>query len=148
VSGNRLSAHDRPQLATECIQVNQGQPRSTRFVLAALGRDGTFVTTNELHRRIHDLGRPMGVSTVYRSLRVLRRLGLVDVVVDELGRRRYRRCSSRPHHHLVCSACHATVEIPATSAPLPDWVPEKALGFTDVVVRVTISGLCAECTRP
>ena len=123
--------------------MSRDQSRSTRFVLAALGREGTFITTSELHQRIHRLGQPLGVSTVYRSLRTLRRLGLVDVMVDEQGLRRYRHCSTRPHHHLVCTTCHTTVEIPANSAPLPPWTPGP--GFTDVLVRVTITGICAEC---
>lgn len=122
--------------------MSQDQPRSTRFVLAALAREGRFVTTGELHRQIHHLGHPLGVSTLYRSLRALRRLGLVDVMIDEHGQRRYRHCSARPHHHLVCSGCHATIEIPVGSAPLPVRAP----GFTDVLVRVTITGTCAGCT--
>lgn len=117
---------------------------STRFVLTALGREGTFISTSELHQRIHELGHPLGTSTVYRALRRLRDRGLVDVMVDEHGERRYRRCSDRPHHHLVCSACHRTIEIPASSAPLPAWTPAE--GYTDVLVRVTITGTCAECT--
>lgn len=120
----------------------------TRFVLAVLGRDGAFITAHELHQRVHRLGRPMGISTVYRVLRELVRRDLVDVMVGQHNQRWYRRCSTRPHHHLVCSACHATVEIPAHSSPLPAWAPEKMLGFSDVLVRVTITGVCAECTQP
>ncbi|SMD23882.1 Fur family transcriptional regulator [Lentzea albidocapillata] len=127
--------------------MNQSQQIiNMRFVLAVLGRDGAFIRAHELHRRIHDLGRPIGMSTVYRALRDLVKRELVDVMVGEHSQRWYRRCSSRPHHHLVCSMCHSTVEIPAHSSPLPAWVTEEATGFTDVVVRVTITGTCAECT--
>lgn len=128
--------------------MNQSQQISNMpFVLAALGRDGAFITAHELHRRMRDLGRPMGMSTVYRTLRELVKRELVDVMVGERSQRWYRRCSNRPHHHLVCSECHSTVEIPAHSSPLPAWTPEEATGFTDVVVRVTISGTCTECAQ-
>lgn len=128
--------------------MDQDLPRGkARFVLAVLGRDGAFITAHELHRRIHHLGSPMGVSTVYRVLRDLVQRDLVDVLVGEHSQRWYRRCSGRPHHHLVCSACHATVEIPVHSSPPPAWAPEEALGFTDVLVRVTITGICAQCTQ-
>ncbi|RDI35301.1 Fur family transcriptional regulator [Lentzea flaviverrucosa] len=124
------------------------QSGNTRLLLAVLGRDGTFITARELHQRVHRLGRPMGVSTVYRALRDLVRWELVDVLVGERNQRWYRHCSSWPHHHLVCSVCHATVEIPAHTSALPTWVPEETMGFTDVVVRVTITGVCAECEQP
>ncbi|NKE60379.1 transcriptional repressor [Lentzea sp. PSKA42] len=126
--------------------MNEDQPRSTRHVLACLGLEGGFMTAHELHQRIRCLGHPIGLSSVYRALRDLRSLGLVDVMVERRGQRRYRHCSVRPHHHLVCSACHSTVEIPANSSPLPAWEPVKALGFTDLLVRVTITGICADCT--
>lgn len=119
---------------------------STWFVLSVLGREGSFITAHELHRRVHRLGRPMGMSTVYGALRGLVQRDLVDVLVGAHSQRWYRHCSSRPHHHLVCSVCHSTVEIPAHPSPLPAWTPEEALGFTDVLVRVTITGTCAECT--
>lgn len=128
--------------------MDQDLPRAnTRFVLAALGHEGSFVTAHELRRRVHRLGRPMGLSTVYRALRDLTKRDLVDVLVGYRSQRWYRHCSSRPHHHLVCSACHTTVEIPAHSSPLPAWTPEKTLGFTDLVVRVTVTGTCADCAR-
>lgn len=129
--------------------MDQDQPRSTtRFVLASFGRGGAFITAQELHRRIRHLGHPIGLSTVYRALRDLRGRNLVDVMVDEHGQRRYRHCSTSPHHHLVCSTCHSTVEIPAQRSPLPAWAPEEALGFSDVLVRVTITGICGHCTEP
>ncbi|GAA3685326.1 Fur family ferric uptake transcriptional regulator [Lentzea atacamensis] len=129
--------------------MDQDLPRGrTRLVLAFLARESVFITAHDLHQRITRLEHPIGISTVYRALRNLRNRDLVDVMVDEHGQRWYRHCSSRPHHHLVCSACHSTVEVPAHSSPLPAWTPEKALGFTDVLVRVTITGTCAECAQP
>jgi len=129
--------------------MDQHRSRShVRFVLAALSRDGTFITAHELHRRVRGLGHSTGLSTVYRALRELLSRNLVDVMVDEHGWRRYRHCSPGPHHHLVCSACHATVEIPVHSSPLPAWTPEDAPGFTDVLIRVTITGICAHCAQP
>ncbi|WP_157984625.1 transcriptional repressor [Lentzea terrae] len=97
--------------------------------IGVLGHEGAFITAHELHRRVHRLGSPIGMSTVYGVLRDLVKRDLVDVMVGEHIQRSYRRCSSRPHHHPVCSACHATIEIPAHSSPLPAWVPEVALGL-------------------
>ncbi|WP_434444342.1 Fur family transcriptional regulator [Lentzea sp. E54] len=121
--------------------------RHTEFVLTALGPDGAFVTAHELHRRVNSLGHPMAISTAYRVLKDLVKRRVVHVIVEEHGQRRYRRCSPRPHHHLVCSTCHATVEIEAHSSSLPAWAPVEASGFTDVFVRVTITGICAQCAQ-
>lgn len=129
--------------------MDQDLPRgNTRFVLAVLSRDGAFTTAHELHRRVHLLGRPMGISTVYRVLRYLMKRDLIDMIVGEDKQRWYRHCSTRPHHHLVCSGCHATVEIPIHSSPLLAWTPDEALGFTDVVTRVTVTGICSACAQP
>ena len=121
---------------------------NTQFVLTALEGGRSFVTAYELHRRIQLLGRPIAISTVYRTLRALVEQSVVDVIVGEHNQRWYRRCSARPHHHLVCSDCRTTVEISALSSGPPEWMPDEALAFTNVLVRVTITGICPSCAQP
>lgn len=75
---------------------------------------------------------------------------LVDVLIDEGGTHRHRRCPPQPHQHLVCTRCRRTIEIPVQDSPLTRWTPPATeLGFTDVQITVTIVGVCPTCAaRP
>jgi Fur family transcriptional regulator, ferric uptake regulator len=117
----------------------------TTSVLEALGQEDRFTTAGELHLGMRRTGEEISLVTVYRALHTLRLMHLVDMVVDEDGSHRYRRCSPLPHQHLVCSECRSTVEIPDQSSPFAGWASAEALGFHDVVVRVKISGVCRHC---
>ncbi|ONI88754.1 hypothetical protein ALI22I_17325 [Saccharothrix sp. ALI-22-I] len=117
----------------------------TNSVLKALTWEDRFTTAGELHLEMRQMGEEISLITVYRALHVLRLMRLVDMVIDEDGSHRYRRCSPLPHQHLMCSECRSTVEIPDQSSPFEGWTSPEAFGFSDVVVRVKISGICRHC---
>ncbi|MET9970632.1 transcriptional repressor [Streptomyces sp. NPDC006356] len=69
-------------------------PRITRqreAVLQALEELDVFASAQELHRFLRGQGNRVGLSTVYRTLAILERLDLVDVVRDGKGEQSYRR---------------------------------------------------------
>src|SRR3981081_3871044 len=60
--------------------------------------------------RPHGIGR----ATVYRALEVLERLGVLTRV--HLCRcHAVTVCDEGPHHHLLCSSCHAVVPVDASA---------------------------------
>ncbi len=118
----------------------------TRSVLQALAQQDRFVTAGDLHLLMRQTGHAIGLITVYRALHVLEQHKLVDTVIDGKGRHLHRHCSPSPHQHLICSRCHTTVELPEPS-PLVEWTSPviEDLGFTDIVIRIRVNGLCPGC---
>lgn len=121
--------------------------RQRRAVSAALDELDDFVSTQELHRVLHDRGESVSLATAYRILQSMADDGLVDVLRNGDNEAVYRRCAvEHHHHHLLCRNCGRTVEIEAPA--VEQWAARIATehGFTDAVHTVEIYGLCPECT--
>ncbi|WDF32348.1 Fur family transcriptional regulator [Arthrobacter agilis] len=120
--------------------------RQRRAVSAALDELDDFVSTQELHRGLHDRGESVSLATTYRILQSMADDGLVDVLRNGDNEAVYRRCAvEHHHHHLLCRNCGRAVEIEAPS--VEQWAARIAAehGFTDAAHTVEIYGLCPEC---
>ena len=83
-------------------------------------------------------------STVYRTLELLERLGLVWHTHLGKGAPVYH-AAEHPHLHVVCQSCGA---IASADPGLLDVAAERLaadLGFTVDVGHVALSGTCADC---
>lgn len=123
--------------------------RSTRqrtAVRAALDRAAAFRSAQQLHDEMKAAGEPVGLTTVYRTLQSLAGAGEVDVLRTSDGEAIYRRCATgEHHHHLVCRACGASVEV--ASVEVERWAESTAElhGFTDVEHTAELYGVCGSC---
>lgn len=116
-------------------------------VSAALDDLNDFVSTQELHRILHERGVAVSLATSYRILQSMAEDGAVDVLRNPEGEAVYRRCTAAEHHHhLLCRNCGKAVEIEAPA--VESWAAEIAAkhGYTEPSHTVEIIGLCPECT--
>lgn len=125
--------------------------RSTRqrdAVLRALRESRDFVSARVLHETLAATGSTVGLTTVYRTLRMLERTGHVDVVRERTGERLYRPRPTDGHrHYLVCRHCGLSLAVEADAVELwADGVAERT-GFTEVEHTVELTGSCGRC-RP
>jgi Fur family ferric uptake transcriptional regulator len=89
-------------------------------------------------------GTAPDTSTVYRTLEVLERLGLVWHTHLGKGAPVYH-AAEHPHLHVVCQSCGA---ISSADPGLLDAAAERLaadLGFTVDIGHVALSGTCAAC---
>jgi Fur family ferric uptake transcriptional regulator len=92
-----------------------------------------------------ELGRSVGLATVYRALQQLVDGGQVDVFRHDSGEAMYRLCRPVHHHHLVCNRCKRVEEIDACEVePWARGVAERR-GFVISGHQADIFGICAEC---
>ena len=116
-------------------------------VSATLDRLEDFVSTQDLHRILHDEGASVSLATTYRILQSMADEGLVDVLRTDDGEAVYRRCEATGHHHhLVCRRCGRAVDIEAPA--VETWASRVARehGYTAIEHTVEVFGLCPECT--
>ncbi|NEA42120.1 transcriptional repressor [Streptomyces sp. SID11385] len=125
------------------------ETRSTRqraAVREALrGADG-FVSAPALHTLLAAGGAAVGLTTVYRTLRLFEETGRVDVTRDGSGGRLYRwRPAGEHRHYLVCRGCGASLAVDAEV--VERWVTEvmEESGYRAVAHTLELSGWCAEC---
>ncbi|TJY44479.1 transcriptional repressor [Cohnella pontilimi] len=84
----------------------------------------------------------LSFDTVYRNLRVLLDLGIIEQIVFEEGVKFKLHCDeSHHHHHMICLHCEKT--LPIRSCPMPEMdVPG---GFQIVKHRFEVYGYCSDC---
>jgi Fur family ferric uptake transcriptional regulator len=98
--------------------------------------------------RLREAAGPGGsspdVSTVYRTLELLERLGLVWHTHLGKGAPVYH-AAEHPHLHVVCSSCGAIASAdPALLQPAAERLAAD-LGFSVDVGHVALSGTCRDC---
>ncbi len=121
--------------------------RQRRAVAAALADFDDFRSAQEVHEALKSGGDNVGLSTVYRALQAMADAGELDVLRSEGGEAVYRRCSDSHHHHLVCRACGATVEVEGPAVEKWTRAVAEEHGFADVSHTLEIFGTCAHCNR-
>jgi len=114
-------------------------------VAAALAGFDDFRSAQEIHDLIARQGDSVGLATVYRTLSALADAGDVDMLRNEDGEAIWRSCSARHHHHLVCRACGATVEVEGPA--VERWTSSIAgeHGYADISHTLEIFGTCPSC---
>ncbi|MBO0678285.1 transcriptional repressor [Mycolicibacterium sp. S2-37] len=130
--------------------MSPAQVRATRqraAITELLDELDDFRSAQELHDVLRQRGEGIGLTTVYRALQSMAEAGLVDTLRTDTGESVYRRCSDEHHHHLVCRACGATVEI--QGGQVEKWAADIARehGFSDVSHTIEIFGVCGDCAK-
>jgi Fur family ferric uptake transcriptional regulator len=106
------------------------------------------LSVDELHRLVKKRDPKIGVTTVYRTLKLLTECGLASEVAFHDGVTRYEhQHNRRSHHHMVCTTCGSSVEF---FSPEVDNI-EQEIGrqFRYDTRRHTfqIYGVCEDCTK-
>ena len=84
-------------------------------------------------------------STVYRTLDLLNELGLLAATTGDDGVIRFERRGDAPHHHLVCTACGAAIEVEdAAFEPLRTAISQH-YGFRAAFEHWMVPGVGAGC---
>ncbi len=104
--------------------------------------EGQHVSADEVARLLRQRGQPLSVSTVYRTLRVMARLGFLRELELGEGEKVYELnlLASRSHHHLVCAQTGEVVEFADdTVVDICRKVAEK-YGFKILDCRLVVYG--------
>ncbi len=109
---------------------------------AVLGRESPF-TAQEIVDELATRG--VGRATVFRTLDLLTRLGVLNRIHADDRLHRYTVCDEGHHDHLVCRACGEVAE--ATSPRLEAAVRQAAQesNFRPLGHSLEIYGICRSC---
>jgi len=113
--------------------------------LAALAASATDFSTDELWHELKQVDPRLGRATVYRTVEVLLKEGVLDRVEFADGTHRYRVCGERHHHHVTCTRCHRVIEVETC---LPGELFAAIARTTDFALEghsLELFGRCADC---
>ncbi len=115
-------------------------------VLEELSNTDEFVSAQELHQKISQSGKKLGLTTVYRALTEMVEQGMADSLSISDGEMRYRICTPEHHHHLICRVCGKTVEFDMPGFEELALEVAKANGFSEVSHEIELFGVCKDCS--
>jgi len=100
----------------------------------------------EILSRVRESAKGVNISTVYRTLELLEKLGLVSHTHLGHGAPAYHATTEPDHLHLVCRNCERVTEVePTIAAGLVGDVAAR-FGFRTDLRHLTVFGTCRECS--
>ena len=117
------------------------------LILEIIRHGQGHLDADEVYRRARDKQSRLSLSTVYRSLRLFKKLGLVEELHFDDAHHHYEVKPPAEHHHLVCLGCGQLIEF---NYPLSRYVKRnvpEAKEFKVVEAEIRMTGYCSRC-RP
>ena len=117
------------------------------MILDAIHREG-HVTADEIYQRVCAKTPAINLATVYRTLELLKALGIVTAIDTGDGCVHYELAGEQPHHHLVCEGCGYTLELDCdVLLPLEQELLRR-YGFVMNLNHLALFGTCPDCQKP
>lgn len=117
------------------------------LIVSAIHDTKGHITAEEIHARVVEQYPFVDISTIYRTLQLLKKLHLVSETDLGGGRVQYELAEGERHHHLVCRLC-------GEMSPLSDSLIEPLRAglleehdFEADMEHFAIFGICAECRK-
>jgi Fur family ferric uptake transcriptional regulator len=102
---------------------------------------------DEVYRQAREKQPRFSLSTVYRTLRMLKEQGLVDELHFGEAHHHYEVKPSAEHHHLVCLGCGKIVEFECKLSQRMQQDLARKQGFEVTGVEINMTGYCSKCRQ-
>jgi len=117
------------------------------MILSAIENSDNHISAEEIYAQVVAEYPNVNISTVYRTLELLKELSLVTKTDLEGGRVRYHPINRGHHHHLVCQECGALIDLDElVLAPLKS-VLLRDYKFIADLRHLAIFGRCVNCSK-
>ena len=116
-----------------------------RLILRVLEESNGHLDAEALYERVKARDPDVSLATVYRTLAVLREIGLVEEHHLGEDHGHYEAVQDKPHYHFACLHCGNVIEF---DTPLVAQVEQELCEQEGVHVTSThvhVSGYCTQC---
>ena len=121
---------------------------SQRALILEVIRHGEgHLDADEVYRRAREKQPRLSLSTVYRNLQTLKKLGLVEEVHFDESHHHYEIKPPTEHHHLVCLGCGQVIEFKYPLARLVKKKVTEAKDFEITGSELRMTGYCPACRK-
>jgi Fur family ferric uptake transcriptional regulator len=115
------------------------------MILEAVERADSHISAEDIYTQILARYPHINISTVYRTLELLKELGLVTETDLGDGRVRYHSMKKGRHHHLVCQKCGAIIDLDESVLSPLKVALLREYKFSAGLRHLAIFGRCANC---
>ena len=115
------------------------------MILSVIQEAHEHLSVEQITERVQQYNPHISLSTVYRTLELLKTLGLIRESHLPDVPPYYETAEGSAHHHLVCRRCHTTTHLDETLlGDLHEKLQEK-YHFHNLTLDLTIAGYCSQC---
>ena len=119
-----------------------------RAVVRTIVSSQGHLTPTAIYEKVHQEYPDIGLVTIYRTLDMLDKLGLICEVHAVGNRRSYLvRRPSEHHHHLICSECGTVVDFTDCNLTELEQRLSQETGFEIKSHLLELLGRCQNCQK-
>ena len=110
---------------------------------------GNHLSAEDLYNMLKNRGERISLSTIYRTLKLMARMGILRELELAEGHKHYEINQPFPHHHhhLVCVQCNKTIEFKNDSILKIGLKQAEKSGLHLLDCQLTIHTICYEALR-
>jgi Fur family ferric uptake transcriptional regulator len=117
-------------------------------VIQVITSSQDHLTPADMYQKVHQDHPNIGLVTVYRTLEILDKLGLIcEVHAGDSCRSYLGRRPSGHHHHLICSDCGIVIDFTECELEVLSQRLSQETGFEIDSHLLEFTGLCQACQR-
>ncbi len=111
--------------------------------------EGQHLSAEDLYYRLQELGEDISLSTIYRTVKLMARMGILRELDLTEGHKHYELNQPRPHHHhhLVCVKTDKVIEFKNDAILTISQKVADKYGFKVLDCQLTIVGISPEGQR-
>jgi Fur family ferric uptake transcriptional regulator len=117
------------------------------LILELLYARGDHVSAEELFSAAQERYPYLNISTVYRTLDVLRDVGLIAETDLGDGVRQFALLTDDRHHHLICLGCGHVESVDDALFDHLRTILRESKGFEARIDHLALFGMCGACAR-
>ncbi len=143
----------RTKLESRLVGARKSLPKGAKAVLEALQKAPGMLSARDLsfrmklsHQAKEEQSKCPGLTTIYRSLELLTRQGLVQAVSFGDQEKRYEVVEPGCHnHHLVCKSCKKSIKLRECLLTSLEETIKRDYGFSVSEHLLELFGTCQSC---
>lgn len=110
---------------------------------------GNHLSAEELYEVLQKRDESISLSTIYRSVKLMSRMGILRELELAEGHKHYELNHPHPHHHhhMVCVQCNKTTEFKNDSILKHSLKQCEKEGFQLIDCQLTVMTICPEAIR-
>lgn len=110
---------------------------------------GHHLSAEELYNLLEKREEGISLSTIYRSVKLMARMGILRELELAEGHKHYELNQPYPHHHhhIVCIQCNQTIEFKNDSILKQSLKQCEKEGFQLIDCQLTVMTICPEAVR-
>ena len=115
------------------------------MVLAAIDNSSNHISAEDIYAQVTNKYPHVNISTIYRTLDLLKKLDMVTETDLGGGSVRYHPAEKGHHHHLVCQECGKLIDLDETVLGSLKNTLRREYKFDADLRHLAIFGCCEKC---